>query len=418
MNEVKAMKKADDFNNRQEEIDILMSCPDALSGRQLTRMLYVEGFGAAGLTYPAVAAAADTGGRGGLAFVFYGAFLLVYAGWLVCSSWKKALPPWAAGIYIIRFLVNAAALIFFFGCSIRNIYMPDHSLFWLLIPFVVLLWYCTETNLQKHARFVELLFPWIAFLFALLILAASAGLLFKIGGTAGGIAPAGTSAGLPGGIRGGYGLLLCSSSLEFICFLLPSCIMPEKRAVKPGLNIEASGERIKADKSNGFLFKRYVLKGILGGYLCNFLLWFVTVQSLGRAVTASTYWPVVKVMQLISLPGGFLERFDILLVVYWILCMIGVLSGYLYYARRLAEDTFFARWPDHVKKKRMAAFTGIILFCIYVIACLLPDLDRTISIYGWYKAWIDLPLILLLPFLIGRRKKIHLPVDKQKKRIC
>ena len=69
--------------------------------------------------------------------------------------------------------------------------------------------------------------------------------------------------------------------------------------------------------------RRFVWQAVAGVLLWNVLLWFVTIENLGGEITASSPWPVIKVMQLIRLPGGFLERFDILLAVFWILCLVG-----------------------------------------------------------------------------------------------
>lgn len=395
---------------------------DVISRRQLTRMIYVEGFGAAGLTYPAVAVWSG-GSKGWLAFVFYGIFLFLFTSfllWMAKGRFYPAqniqaagndqrsvsgcvpgrLPRWAAGIYLLRFLINITALFYFFGLSVRDIYMPGHRMWWLLFPFAVLLWYCTQTTFQKHARFLELLFPWIAAMFALLIIMAAAGILTKIQGFDG-IKELFAKKGSPSGeissvpvclrdaARGGYFLLLCSTPLEFIFFLAPFC--------RSGVDKLSSRQWAEVRFS--------VIKGVGGGFVCNVLLWFVTVKTLGAALTASTPWPVIKIMQLIHLPGGFLERFDILLVVYWILCIIGVLSAYLYYGRKIVEENLCSRLPPAERKKKMAAGAAAVVFGIYLVVCLFREPESLFRLFIDYKRRIDFPLILLLPLLIRAGRK-------------
>ena len=43
-------------------------------------------------------------------------------------------------------------------------------------------------------------------------------------------------------------------------------------------------------------------------------------------------------MQLIRMSGGFLERFDILPAIVWVFCMMAVISGYLYYGKKMLEQ--------------------------------------------------------------------------------
>ncbi len=92
------------------------------------------------------------------------------------AGYGFVLSKWLGILYMFRLFINALALFYFFGLSIQQIYMPGVSLFMILLPFALLLWYCTQTTLQKRARFLELLFPWIAGLFVILIFFAVLGL--------------------------------------------------------------------------------------------------------------------------------------------------------------------------------------------------------------------------------------------------
>ena len=393
-----------------------------ISRRQLTRLIYVEGFGAAGLSYPAVAALADPG-EGLMAFLFYGIFLFFFTWFLLRMGRKRmecregacgSLPGWAVLVYLVRFFLNITFLSGFFGLSIRNIYMPDQKLWWLLLPFALLLVYCAGTDLQKHGRFLELIFPWVAFLFALLIITTMTGLFTKMQGLSQlkeifsperlwGIS-AGSHrelrAAALAGFRAGYYLLLCSTPLECIYYLVPflGSGSEDNKGRGKKAEPERNGKPVRPEPGEpdpGMAWssvRSCVIRGVAGGYICNLFLWFVTVKTLGKKLTASTPWSVIKIMQMVHLPGGFLERLDILLAVYWILCMIGVLSGYLYYGRKMAEGG--------VKRRTGRAFAGIV-FLIYVTACLSADSLPLARTFVLYKSRIDLPLILLLPFFIS-----------------
>lgn len=385
-----------------------------ISQRQLTRMIYIEGVGASGLTFPA-AAAFYSRSEGLLPLAAYAGFLLLFTAWLLflirwlerrnpagmSAGYGFVLSRWMGILYMIRLFLNALALFYFFGLSIQKIYMPDTGLFMILLPFALLLWYCTQTTLQKRARFLELLFPWIIALFVILVFFAILGLEGKFH--------------LPEFtddfaivLGNGYLLLLCSTPLEFLLFLVPAVTenlwktsspreMQEKTTVSP------------ADSGNVLWKKRRALvwRAVAGVLVWNVLLWFVTIENLGGEITASSPWPVIKVMQLIRLPGGFLERFDILLAVFWILCLVGVLSGYLYYGRKIGEEIFGGKIFDGRRLRlRVAAFTAGVVILMLLIVCLLAGQEETqlLSWFIFYKKWIDFPLLVLLPLLALLRK--------------
>lgn len=376
--------------------------PQKISERQLTRMLYLEGFGLAGLTFPAAAVWAGKG-EGGSAVICYGIFLILFVAYLLWVSQdakpegkKKnafVMPGWAAVVYMIRYAVNAAAIFLFFGLSMQHIYMPDHSRLHILLPFAIVVWYCAQTTLQKRGRFLELLFPWITGVFFLMLILA-AGNLFKNDGWAA-IRPSGImpKTSVVEAVHGGGLLLLLASPLEFLVFLAPSLtgnLWGEEREVVTGR------EKWTA-----------VFRAAAGILLWEALLWFVTVKSLGRTITAATPWPVIKIMQRIRWEGGFLERFDLLLALYWIFCLLSVLSGYLYYGRKIGEDSLKTK---RGKRCWWTVGTALLTGILWLAAGLVKEPEQWLSWYVEYKKWVDLPLLLFLPLLIkkgsgSKRKK-------------
>ena len=368
---------------------------DQIEKRQLSRMMFIEGFGAAGLTFPAVAAWGSRS-EGLWPVLVYGVFFFLFIFWMLWIIWrleKRNPEKMAEGyglvlnkplgmLYLVRLFVNALALFYFFGISIQKIYMPDMSLLKILLPFAVLLWYCTQTTLQKRARFLELLFPWIVALFFTLI-------VFSFLGLEGEFRLPPLQEDLALACRNGYFLLLCTTPLEFLLFLVPAVTGKQ-------------GGRQEEGETWWKKRNRLVIKTAAGIFLWDVLLWFVTVESLGGKLTASSPWPVIKIMQLIHLPGGFLERFDILLAVFWILCLAGVLSGYLYYGRKIAEEVFFTPVRKEEKLRiNMAKMTGGVVLLLLGLSCFFLDGQEEFwrNLFIFYKKWVDFPLLLLLPLL-------------------
>ncbi len=376
--------------------------PQSISERQLTRMLFMEGFGASGISFPFLAAGARSNGV--FSVILYAVGIILLAGYLLWISKKVyakdsslltsgafALPGKITGsIYILRFVINTFFFLWIFSASIRQIYMQNNSLWFILLPLVFLLWYSTNTTLQKRARFIELLFPWISSLLVLMIIAAffskdigQFAVLRKTND--------------PEIWEKSYLLLLGSSPLEFLFFLVPSTVSSLWNPQKTPLLF--SGK------------KRAVKKAAAGVIAANFALWYITVSSLGPAITSSSPWSVVKLLQRIHLPGGFLERVDIFLIIYWILCMVGVISGYLFYGKKIADHCFFQASSRLQKKQKDAAMLSSVITggILLIMVPLIHVADRYLSmenLFLFYKMYLDFPLLILLPLILYLRPRV------------
>ena len=124
-------------------------------------------------------------------------------------------------------------------------------------------------------------------------------------------------------------------------------------------------------------------------------------------------------MQLIRMSGGFLERFDILPAIVWVLCMMAVISGYLYYGKKMLEQLLLKKSKEPIVKKTTAKksimkesimkepiATGTSILCLLLLACLVEKQPYLWNSYLKYKIFVDVPLALLLPvfvYIAGRK---------------
>ncbi len=446
-----------------------------ISPRQFRRMIFIETFGAGALSVPTFACYK---GQSGLwSAFFYGIFLVGTTAFFVifsekiqkgalerlikkcpnireetlkntgikgnityadiCSTSTKRNITYADTcstpikmIYIIRFFINAVALFYFFGKTIQSVYMPDSSMFFIFLPAAILLWYSLHTTLQKRARFLELIFPWIIIMYLIAVILSFLGIERAVQvGNMGEIWPEIFSDNIFQSIENGYLILLCNSPIEFILFLKPAAktkaIYQENKVQKNMMQVSRrvtkkdevygvqgakKGENRREEKKNK---KDEVLSGIIipvtGAFFCHIIFIFLAVRTLGKELTSQSAWPVIKMMQLIRMPGGFLERFDILPIVFWILCMIAVLSGYLYYGRNIFESVRNDKERFDIQKEqhRVGRFTGIAIVCLLLLACLVEKFSFLWTFYLKYKIFVDFPLSLILPVIVlgyGRKK--------------
>ena len=480
-----------------------MAQENKISLRQLRRILFIETFGTGALSVPALAC--YKGQSGFVAILFYGIFFttITFLFYILSEKMqnqtyksvydisssttqterKAALKNIKSAtdlfsdliqiLYILRFFINAAALFYFFGKTIQTVYMPENSLLFILFPAAILLWYSLHTNLQKRARFLELIFPWIIIIYIIAVILSFLGIENAAQTDINSMWPGALSDTVLQNIENAYFLLLCSSPIEFLLFLKPAT-EPDYRLFqttesnfvpiqttefdfapiqttrsnagmlqleKPAIKSEKikpeklQPEKLQLEKIRSEKLKSKKLKpgkrkaipstvaAMAGVFFCNMLFAFLAVRTLGQTLASQSAWPVIKMMQLIKMPGGFLERFDILPIVFWILCMIAVLSGYLYYGRSLAESLIlkyvsdfkhFKQFPDsetfsdrqnnsntaHKTAHKIPLFTAGAIFILLLFTCLVEKQSYLWTFYLKYKAFVDFPLSLLLPFAI------------------
>ena len=212
----------------------MMTAENKVSPRQLRRMLFIEMFGAGALSVPALAC--YNGQSGGVAVLFYGIFLIIATVVFYilsekiqeqfsenAKSYAEILPKSIQSIYFIRFAINVAALFYFFGETIQTVYMPESSFLFILFPAALLLWYTLNTDLQKRARFLELIFPWIFVSYGIAVFLSFVGIETSIQlGTIKEVWKDIFSDTAIQSLRNGYILFVCGSPIEFLLFLKPA----------------------------------------------------------------------------------------------------------------------------------------------------------------------------------------------------
>ena len=326
-------------------------------------------------------------------------------------NFPEVLPQPIKFVYMIRFFINAVALFYFFGKTIQTVYMPESSFLFIIFPAAILLWYSLYTTLQKRARFLEIIFPWIITTYFIAVILSFIGIekAMQIG-KAGELWQGILSDNIFRSMGNGYLMLLCSSPIEFLLFLRPAA---EERGIETK-NRKVEDKDNKEDKNNKEGKDDKAIRGIItavaGAILCNALFCFLSVRTLGPNLTSQSEWPVIKMMQLIRMPGGFLERFDILPIIFWILCMMAVLSGYLYYGWSI----FQTRSGGCLKN-----FLGITFVCLVLLTCVVEKNTFLWTFYLKYKAFVDFPLSLILPLVVWlfKRQKDFNYQEKTKEKI-
>lgn len=169
------------------------------------------------------------------------------------------------------------------------------------------------------------------------------------------------------------------SWIFFLLFLKPHCTEPEKL---------------------GNAVARAVL--VTGGLL--FFIYLLLIGIFGTEALGETQFSVVILMSMVELPGGFLERLDVLMVGIWFFALYALMDHMIFHSVNIFMNTF------SLKNKKYPAL--LILFLVYATArgCWesLFFLQLLKGLFYWFAVPVSIGIPMLAYFLVRmKRRKGH-----------
>lgn len=347
-----------------------------ISEKKLFTILAIDLFSMTGLIFPAVIVRAS-GKQGLLALLFASAMAVLsacYFLWVTKNGelcYDGTIEKFPAVInyvitilYSLRFFLHGLFLIVVFRNLIQEVLLPGQAAWWILLPFFLLVFLTAGKDISTRGSILEVLFPFIFVPLLLVLILALFQMDYKS---------------LPeqlwgndflGGMKGSsvYQIFLFYQPIEFLLFLTP-CRKPEK-------------------KQKGFA----VTLACVFVILVNVMIYVAAVGMFGTVRTGETLWSALYIMQSVKLPGHFVQRLDILFLVFYIFSTFALFSGYLFYSEILVVGRQ-KRW--HKKLYPIVYLSGM-----YVLAVLIRDVESYYDFFISYKKWVDVPLAFLIPFLV------------------
>lgn len=353
-----------------------------ISVQQMKRMITIEIFSTTSLLLPAILARqAEYDGLlplllGSVLGVFYARYFIriVDATRQDYISYAKRSLGQAGAVclaflYFIRFVIRGGFALELFCRLVLNNLLPDHKLWTIAVPMLLLCGYISLKGIEVRGRTLEFLF-YLIFVPLILVLVLALPktdlmqviprMKLSIGGLA----------------QGSYVVLLCYSAVEFLLFLTPQ--VKERKTVK-----------------------KHVTLACIMVIVLNIAVFFVTVGMFGVQATKRSLWPALSIMQTVRIPGGFVERLDILLIAFWIFSMFGIISAYLYYASYFAVQTTTARLGGW--------FVLGFLILVYLLCAAFSDMETAFTWFSRYMAFVDFPIGFFAPLLlvmVGRIRRV------------
>lgn len=317
---------------------------------------------------------------GGIAVLMLGIFYwsitrktkLSYANQLA-NAFPKA--GWVlAGIYCLRYSFRAGFLLAIFYHLLQEFLLQETKFTYIVVPILVIAIYGAAKGREKRLRAMELIFwfVFVPFILSMALVVKDVSWSHFMPAES-----ADSSFHYPAVLY----VLALYSNVEFILFSEPS-VKPRHKSIKN------------------------VVKPILLALLCNGLLLALCVGVLGYSTANSIEFPALRVLQSAKVPGGFLERLDILLVAFWTFSVYCALSSYLAYSGELLRQTVLI-----FRKRDMRWACVVVTVLMYGFSLLCHNTRDVIAQFITLSVYVDIPLGILLVVIVMLKKYVSIHMD-------
>ncbi len=364
-----------------------------ISMKQLKRLLVLDLICVSGLIVPRIATVAS-GRDGAISIILATLYALVYA-FIVLSLAKSMKGDYF--VYsnenigsILTFVIGLLYIFKFFACCvfaarlfsevIKETLLSDTDNRVIILLLFVLSAYAASKGLEVRARIAEIIYFIILVPVVLFLLLG----LAKVDIT--NLTPILTE-NTSTIMIGGYEVFLTFSVIELLFFSIPYIKYTSK-------------DKKKGRKLSGYIGQALVIVGVL-----NLLFFVVSLGILGATGTKQTLWSMVNMIQVIKIPGGFIQRQDAFILGLWMLSIFTLMSGFLFYIAIISKHIF------RVQKENYLLIPFIIL--LFAATAIPFNADEFYDYFSFYMKFIGMPQSILIPLFIVFIGKLKILVTKK-----
>lgn len=357
-----------------------------ISIRQIRRLLILDLFGISSLLLPKILA--KGAGTDGIFCVVCGAVLAVVYLWLLgkvlkgmksdyYSYLKERVGTFFADIfmvfYLLFFLFMAAFVLWQLTGMVRVWLLPDGSYGWICFLVLLLAAYATVRGIEGRARIYEILFWFLGLPLVFMLVLAMRGIntnywtpiLYTKPGVFG---------------EGIVQVFLFYLPLVFVLFLKPYCAAP-KKLVKCAVRAV------------------WVVAGL------NVVIYLVLLGNFQVATTAVLERPVITLMSMVKLPGGFFARMDAFMTAIWFFSLFALMNTGVFYSSHILKKL--------LQEKKTQYSLLAILILVYGIAQWFSKYPGADEMYECVLKYMALPVLVLLPVVTLVAGKIRKAGNKE-----
>ncbi|MHB1420246.1 MAG: GerAB/ArcD/ProY family transporter [Bacillota bacterium] len=354
---------------------------ERIGGVQLAMLLTISLIGTRALVMPRdVTMVAGTGGwlsitlAGGLTISFL--LLSLYMGFRFPGQspfdyfpviWGSLFGKLLNYMFIIFYTVVVGVNLRIFADIVKVTILPATPLEVIIATKLIVVAYLVRHGVAPMARLAEAFVPLIIAPLAVLMLMGIGSLHYEwlLPPLSKGVIPA---------IKGVFPAYLSFTGYGVAVFLLPY-LRKRKSAVKAAL------------------------VGIALPFAVYFVSWSVSLAQFGEKEMTFLAYPVLEVAKSVQVPGGFLARYEIVLIASWVLATVGLTATpYFIAVQGIARE---------LKLKDPTPVVWLLLPMIYLVAIFPPNLPASHSftnLMGWGSLGLSILLIASLIMAIWRGK--------------
>lgn len=345
-----------------------------ISSSQFRKMLVLDIVSISIMVVPQISSLGA--GKDGIFAIIFGAFLALIYSLLMWYLTKRAngnyitysketvgsFITFVFGIlYIVKFFILCIFVFNLFTDIIKGTLLPNTNHKIVLLFLILVTLYLASKEVEVRARLTEFLYLIILLPVVLLLLFGIPKLYIP------NLLPVLTSD-LTSIAKTGFSVFLTYSAAEFILFELAL------------VNRE--------DKNN----KKDIIHAIVVSTIINLIFFIMVVGLLGIYSTNQTTWSTIVVMQLLEVPGGFIQRLDAVILAFWMLSIFFISSSLLYHMSNIAQ---------HITNSKKRTYYLIAFAILIFLACMKPvKLEIVLSYLNKYLIYIGVPQSLLMPLIV------------------
>jgi spore germination protein len=349
----------------------MFSLNNKISIRQMQALLILDIFGAGIIMLPRKAA--EYAGQDAWLAIAAAAAIAVFAVYLMTGASRlyphdsfvslvsrllsKPAGKCVGVLFTAKLLFNCAIELRLFGEILRQTMLPATPFAVVCAAMIAVSAYAASKGYEARARMAQILFPLI---FAPVTCVFILG-VFDVDLT--NLLPvfaAGPGRLLMGAARAGTAF----SGLELILIAAPYAVRP--LAVRKGM------------------IQAVIVTGAFMIFITS-----VTIAKFGPGEVTRQLWPVLEMMDLIDLPGSFIERQEALIMSFWIISNFAILNSGLFFSSILLKDV--------IGKGRHSLYIIICMPVVFALSCFMLNAGQADYIIDMLFYTLGLGFMIILP---------------------
>lgn len=345
-----------------------------ISGRQLERLLVLDWVGKAGLLLPRFSG--NSGAKSFLLSLLIGIALTICYTWIlarlsrcikndfygyVCFGFGRWAAVFISLVYWMYAFVNTLFLLRLFSAVAVSFVLPETAEWVMIVAAAIGGVYGASGGLEVRARFSEVLYPIIIIPLLIMLVFAAGSVQPEY------FIPENTPL-TPEILHHGVQMFAAFGGVGLFLYLAPS---------------------VDSQKRLGQALQRGV-GAILAG---EFVLFLMIIGTFGERGMKALTWPALTLMSSVEIPGGFLQRWDVIFTVLLLGSFFVAVTTGMYYLSFLAGKIFGE------KKKRANLLLPAL--AVTAAACVCENYETAAILYTVVNGYILLPITVIFTVLFA-----------------